>query len=78
MKRLLYDALRGDATLFTRWDEVRNSWIFIDMIQDMWGKKELSFPNYAAGTWGPEASHELLKKRTAANGGAEKNNRCSL
>ena len=61
-ERLLHDALRGDATLFTRWDEVKHSWIFIDMIHAMWDKKELEFPNYAAGTWGPEASRRLLEK----------------
>lgn len=61
-ERLLHDAIRGDATLFTRWDEVKHSWIFIDMIHSMWDIKDLNFPNYASGTWGPKAAHELLNK----------------
>ncbi|MCK5129809.1 MAG: glucose-6-phosphate dehydrogenase [Clostridiales bacterium] len=61
-ERLLHDALRGDATLFTRWDEVKQSWILIDAILAKWGKKTLHFPNYKAGTWGPETAHELLGK----------------
>ena len=61
-ERLLHDAIRGDATLFTRWDEVKHSWIFVDMIHAMWDKKDLAFPNYVAGTWGPEAVHELMKQ----------------
>ena len=61
-ERLLHDALRGDATLFTRWDEVKHSWIFIDKIHEMWANKEIDFPNYASGTWGPESADELLAK----------------
>ena len=61
-ERLLHDAIHGDATLFTRWDEVKQSWIFIDEIHRYWEKAETPFPNYCAGTWGPESAHELLRK----------------
>lgn len=61
-ERLLHDALRGDATLFTRWDEVKHSWIFIDKIHEMWENEKIDFPNYASGTWGPAAADELLAK----------------
>ena len=61
-ERLLHDAIRGDATLFTRWDEVKYSWMFVDMIHDMWKKEKAHFPNYEAGTWGPKAAQELLEK----------------
>ncbi len=61
-ERLLHDALRGDATLFTRWDEVKYSWIFVDSIRKIWDSRDLSFPNYASGTWGPEAADKLLEK----------------
>jgi glucose-6-phosphate 1-dehydrogenase len=58
---LLLDAMRGDATLFTRGDEVEAEWKIITPIEDAW--KELpapKFPNYAAGSDGPLAAHELI------------------
>ncbi len=61
-ERLLNDTMRGDATLFTRWDEVKHSWIFTDMIREIWEGQDLEFPNYAAGTWGPREAHDLLEK----------------
>jgi glucose-6-phosphate 1-dehydrogenase len=61
-ERLLYDALRGDATLFTRWDEVKYSWIFTDSIRKIWDSKELNFPNYKSGTWGPSSANYMLEK----------------
>ena len=59
-ERLLYDAMKGEKSLFTRWDEVENSWKFVDAIQKAWEKVEPDFPNYAAGSFGPKASEELL------------------
>ena len=60
-ERLIIDAIRGDAALFTRNDEVEAAWGIITPILDAW--RDLScplFPNYAAGTWGPEAAADLL------------------
>jgi glucose-6-phosphate 1-dehydrogenase len=60
-ERLLLDAMRGDASLFARNDEVEAAWTLITPILDAW--RDLScplFPNYAAGTWGPEAAQSLL------------------
>lgn len=59
-ERLLYDILRGDATLFSRWDEVEASWIFADRIIEYRGQKKFDFPNYDAGTMGPVKAFELL------------------
>ncbi|MFP4661873.1 MAG: glucose-6-phosphate dehydrogenase [Halanaerobiales bacterium] len=59
-ERLLFDIMRGDSTLFTRWDEVEYSWRFIDKIASRWQEKEADFPNYQAGTAGPEAADKLL------------------
>lgn len=59
-ERLLYDLLRGDATLFSRWDEVEASWIFADKIIEYRGQKKFDFPNYDAGTMGPAKAFELL------------------
>jgi glucose-6-phosphate 1-dehydrogenase len=61
-ERLILDCLLGDGTLFTRGDEVEASWTFIDTIEKAWAKAPPSdFPNYAAGTWGPEAADRLIE-----------------
>lgn len=61
-ERLIFDTIRGDSTLFTRWDEVEHSWKFVDRIAQQWENSEPHFPNYAAGQWGPEAAQSLLIK----------------
>jgi glucose-6-phosphate 1-dehydrogenase len=61
-ERLLLDCLLGDATLFTRSDEVEEQWSLVDAIVSFWKRDRPSFPNYAAGTWGPAASDDLLKR----------------
>jgi glucose-6-phosphate 1-dehydrogenase len=59
---LILDAMRGDATLFTRRDEVESEWKIITPIERAWAELPLpSFPNYAAGSQGPEQAVELLK-----------------
>jgi glucose-6-phosphate 1-dehydrogenase len=61
--RLLLDAMLGDATLFTRRDEVEQAWRFISCIEDAWQKlPPLAGPSYAAGEWGPEEADELLRR----------------
>ncbi len=50
---LLLDALRGDATLFTRQDEVEEQWRLVDPIVGAWREDRAAPPTYAAGTWGP-------------------------
>ncbi len=60
-ERLILDCMLGDGTLFTRGDEVEASWAWIDRIEKSWAEsKAPPFPNYAAGTWGPEAADQLL------------------
>ncbi|TKD72017.1 glucose-6-phosphate dehydrogenase [Pseudalkalibacillus hwajinpoensis] len=62
-ERLLHDVMKGDATNFARWDEVALSWQFIDPISVAWAnEKEQDFPNYPAGSMGPEAADKLLEK----------------
>jgi glucose-6-phosphate 1-dehydrogenase len=60
-ERLLLDALRGDATLFMRSDEVTTAWEFVTPILEAWEHQPaLGFPNYAAGSWGPVEADKLL------------------
>jgi len=61
-EKLIYDCMLGDATNFTHWDEVALSWAFVDPISNAWAKEKADFPNYKAGTMGPDASDELLAK----------------
>ncbi|MBV9271428.1 MAG: glucose-6-phosphate dehydrogenase [Candidatus Eremiobacteraeota bacterium] len=59
-ERLIADAMRGDATLFTRWDAVQRAWEIVTPILELWQSiKDRNFPNYAAGTDGPEAAKTL-------------------
>jgi len=60
---LLLDAIRGDATLYTRQDMVEASWKVVEPILQVWGETRFAFPNYAAGTWGPAAADEMLALR---------------
>ncbi len=60
-ERLLLEAIAGDATLFIRRDEVETAWQIVDSIRKGWDGKPLTNREfYAAGTWGPVASDDLL------------------
>jgi glucose-6-phosphate 1-dehydrogenase len=59
-ERLLHDCMVGDQMLFQRADMVETAWNVIQPIQDVWQALPAHFPNYAAGTWGPEASDGLI------------------
>ncbi|MFL5967344.1 MAG: glucose-6-phosphate dehydrogenase [Gaiellaceae bacterium] len=61
-ERLILDCMLGDATLFTRTDEVEEQWKLVDAIVAAWKRDRPSFPNYAAGTWGPTSADELLDR----------------
>ena len=59
---LLLDAMRGDATLFTRRDEVEAEWQIITPIEEAWTQlPPPSFPNYASGTDGPAEADAMIK-----------------
>ncbi len=59
-ERLLYDAITGDGTLFTRRDEVEAAWQVVDAIEAGWRQEEIGPDIYPAGSSGPEAADELL------------------
>ena len=61
-ERLILDAMLGDATLFTRSDEIEEQWALVDAIVAFWQRDRPAFPNYPAGRWGPAASDELLHR----------------
>lgn len=59
-ERLILDAMRGDATLFTRNDEVEAQWRIIDPILERWEKDDSPLPTYPAGSQGPEEANSIL------------------
>jgi len=60
-ERLILDAMRGDATLFTRNDEIEALWGIIDPILSAWQHDTTStIPQYAAGSSGPSEANGLL------------------
>ena len=62
-ERLLLDAMLGDATLFAHRDGVEATWSLYTPVLEAWqGSPAKDFPNYPAGTWGPEAANELLRR----------------
>jgi glucose-6-phosphate 1-dehydrogenase len=62
-ERLMYDCMIGDATLFQRADMVEGGWSVVAPILDVWkALPPRQFPNYAAGSWGPQDADELLER----------------
>jgi glucose-6-phosphate 1-dehydrogenase len=58
---LLWDVMKKDATLFMRADQVEAAWELLMPVLEAWqATAPGDFPNYAAGTWGPESVQELL------------------
>ena len=62
-ERLLMDCMNGDATLFTRSDEVLAAWAYVSDILKAWdeqGTKKLA--QYPAGSWGPAEMLEFIER----------------
>jgi len=60
--RLITDAMRGDATLFTRNDEVEAQWRICDPIVSSWARTPGPLPQYPAGSQGPKEADGLLRE----------------
>ncbi|WP_299028155.1 glucose-6-phosphate dehydrogenase [uncultured Thermanaerothrix sp.] len=62
-ERLLLDALLGDATLFTRSDEVLAQWSFTSEILKAWQEYPVrNLPVYESGTWGPPGADDFIRQ----------------
>ena len=60
-ERLILDAMRGDATLFTRNDEIEALWGIVDPILDAWAQDTTTeIPQYEAGSAGPVEADALM------------------
>ncbi|WP_125705334.1 glucose-6-phosphate dehydrogenase [Lacticaseibacillus daqingensis] len=60
-ERLINDVLHGDQTNFNHWNELAQTWRFVDVILAAWAKDK-TMPTYAAGTMGPQAAKDLLAR----------------
>lgn len=60
-EKLMLDALNGDGTNFTHWDEVAQSWRVVDVIRHAWDNDDSPVPQYQAGTMGPQEAYDLLE-----------------
>ncbi|HEX6022916.1 MAG TPA: glucose-6-phosphate dehydrogenase [Solirubrobacter sp.] len=60
-ERLILDVLRGDATLFTRGDEVEAQWRICDPIVRLWDRTPGPLPQYPAGSQGPTEAASILR-----------------
>lgn len=59
---LLLDVLKGDRSLFLRFDEVEYAWRIVDPILQTWAIERDHIVTYPAGSWGPEDSRRLFDK----------------
>ncbi len=65
-ERLILDAMRGDATLFTRNDEIEALWGIIDPILTAWHEDTTSpIPQYESGSAGPAEADAAARRRRA-------------
>jgi glucose-6-phosphate 1-dehydrogenase len=63
-ERLLLDCIQGDATLYSRGDNVEKAWEIVQPLLDVWSNNpDFLLHGYPAGTWGPLAAEELISKQ---------------
>lgn len=66
---LLLDTMLGDATLFTRSDEVEMAWRVMDPLIELWSSRPAQeMPSYAAGSWGPAEAEQLIAAELPESG----------
>jgi glucose-6-phosphate 1-dehydrogenase len=61
-ERLLLDCMLGDSTLYARRDMAERGWEIVTPILEAWKQPAKDFPNYEAGTWGPQAAEDLIER----------------
>ncbi len=61
-ERLLHDCMIGDPTLFARRDMTERGWEIVTPIIEAWKQPATNFPDYEAGTWGPQSSNDFIER----------------
>jgi glucose-6-phosphate 1-dehydrogenase len=61
-ERLLFDAMNGDTTLYSRTEEVMATWRFLDPVLQRWNSdKSIPLYGYPSGTWGPDVADSFIE-----------------
>ena len=60
-EELLLDVIKGDRSLFLRFDEVKAAWDVVDPVLNAWASQTDYIDTYASGSWGPEGSQKLFE-----------------
>ena len=61
-EKLIYDAIKGDSTLFTKWDETEFSWKFVEKILNIWKTEEIPLSKYKSLSEGPKEMNDFFHK----------------
>jgi glucose-6-phosphate 1-dehydrogenase len=61
-ERLLHDCMLGDSTLYARRDMTERGWEIVTPLLEAWQYSTPDFPNYEAGSWGPEAADTFIER----------------
>lgn len=59
-EELLLDVIKGDRSLFLRYDEVKAAWMVVDPVIQTWAAETAYIDTYASGTWGPQGATKLF------------------
>jgi glucose-6-phosphate 1-dehydrogenase len=59
-EELLLDVIKGDRSLFLRYDEVKAAWKVVDPVIQVWGTETGYIDTYKSGSWGPEGANKLF------------------
>ncbi|BBP44645.1 glucose-6-phosphate 1-dehydrogenase [Thiosulfatimonas sediminis] len=59
-EELLLDVIKGDRSLFLRYDEVKAAWNVVDPVLQAWAAETAYIDTYPAGTWGPDGAKKLF------------------
>ncbi len=63
-EKLIFDSAKGDDSLFVKADEQLATWRLLTPVLEHWKEHPpKNFPNYEAGSWGPEAADKLLEQQ---------------
>lgn len=60
--KVIYDAIKGDSTLFLDEQGVDASWAAIQPILEWHAELQKPLPTYLPGTWGPDSFNTLIEK----------------
>ncbi len=59
-EELLLDVMKGDHSLFLRYDEVEWAWRVVDPVLKVWSMERDFINTYPAGSWGPRGTYRLF------------------